>query len=110
MTDEFKSKNINHYPNTKAIIKPCKKQDPYSFKFDTATDVSYSFYNFSKAFYQAAEIIVTRMLTKHNIDELDKYVFPVFFLYRHSIELFLKSIACLSITDKTDRKRFFMIL
>ena len=45
MTDEFKSKNIDHYPNTKAIIKPCKKQDLYSFKFDTATDVSYSFYN-----------------------------------------------------------------
>ena len=43
----------------------------------------------------------------YHIVELDKYVFPVFFLYRHSVELFLKSIACLSITNKTDRKCFF---
>ena len=37
-----------------------------------------------------------------------KFVFfPVFFLYRHSIELFLKSIACTQITHKIDIAIFF---
>jgi len=107
MTDDFKYKNLDHYPTITGEIKPSRNGIPFSIRFDTATDVSYSFYNFSKAFFQAADVIVTRMLDKCQIDELDQYFFPVFFLYRHSIELFLKSIACTQITNKTDRSIFF---
>ena len=107
MIDDFKYKNFNHYPTMTGKIKPTKKGTSFSIKFDTATDVSYSFYNFSKAFYHTADVIVTRMLDKCQIDELDRYFFPVFFLYRHSIELLLKSIACTQITSKTDRCTFF---
>lgn len=107
MTDDFKYKNFDHYPNMTGEIKPSKKGNLYSIKFDTAPDVSYSLYHFSKAFYNAADTIVTRMLNKRQIDELDQYFFPVFFLYRHSIELFLKSIACTQITNRTDCSIFF---
>lgn len=107
MTDDFKYKNFDHYPTITGKIKPSKNGAPFSIKLDTATDVSNSFYNFSKAFYHAADVIITRMLDKCQIDELDRYFFPVFFLYRHSIELLLKSIACTQITNTTDRCIFF---
>ena len=107
MTDDFKYKKLNHYPTISGEIKPSKKGSPFSVKLDIATDVSSSFYDFSKAFYFAADTIVNRMLEKCHIDELDRYFFPVFFLYRHSIELLLKSIACIQLTDRTDRTVFF---
>ena len=50
MTDDFKYKNFDHYPNMTGEIKPSKKGNLYSIKFDTAPDVSYSLYHFSKAF------------------------------------------------------------
>lgn len=107
MTDDFKYKKLNRYPTILGEIKPSKKGAPFSVKFDIAADVSSSFHDFSKAFYFAADIIINRMLEKCHIDELDKYFFPVFFLYRHSIELLLKSIACIKLTDQTDRAVFF---
>lgn len=107
MTDHFKYKNFDHYPTMTGEIKPSKRGDTFSIKLDTVSNVSCSFYEFSKAYYHAADIIVTRMLARCQIDELDKYFFPVFFLYRHSIELFLKSIACTQITNKIDIAIFF---
>ena len=105
--DKFKYKNLQHFPNENSNIKPTCKKNKYTLKLDTANDVSASFYNFSKAFYTAANLIVDRIFDKHNIDELDRYFFPVLFLYRHSIELLLKSIGCITVTDKSDRSDFF---
>ena len=102
MTDEFKYGSFACNPTSTGDIIPSKKGSKYSVSFDTANDISVSFYRFSKAYFFAANIIVHRMLEKQYIDELDSYFFPVFFLYRHSIELLLKSIACTKIKDQID--------
>lgn len=107
MNDDFKYINFMHLPTIDGEISPSAKTKKYSVKLDTAIDVSESFFNFSKAFYTSAELIVDRMLSKCHIDELDKYFFPVFFLYRHSIELLLKSIGCMVITSQNARAAFF---
>lgn len=106
MSDEFKYRNFNNDPTPNGEIKVSRKKDFYAVKFDTAADLSKSFLNFSKAYYLSADIIANRMLDEHQIDELDRYFFPLFFLYRHSIELILKSIGCIFVTEKTDRIRF----
>lgn len=105
-SDAFKYHNPNHLPTATGTIQPTKKTSKYAIMWDMAQDVSESFYQFSAAFYSSAELIVDRMLDEHHIDELDKYFFPVFFLYRHSIELLLKSIGCIFITDRSDRVTF----
>ena len=105
-SDAFKYHNPNHLPTATGTIQPTKKTSKYAIMWDMAQDVSESFYQFSAAFYSSAELIVDRMLDEHHIDELDKYFFPVFFLYRHSIELLLKSIGCIFITDRTHRVTF----
>ena len=104
--DAFKYHNSDHYPTLTGEIKPSKKGEKYAVKFDIASDPIDSLYQFSKAYHKAADIIVKRMLSSHQIDELDEYFFPVFFLYRHSIELMLKSIGFIIIPIKTDRISF----
>lgn len=105
--DAFKYRNFNNDPTSDGEIKIGRRKDLYAVKFDTAANLSESFLNFSKAYYLSADIIANRMLGEHQIDELDRYFFPLFFLYRHSVELILKSIGCIFITEKTDRIRFF---
>ena len=104
--DAFKYRNLNRDPTSTGTINTSRKDKQYAVKFDTASDFPTSFYRFSNAYYEAAEIIINRMLDKMYIDELDNYFFPVFFLYRHSIELLLKSIGCIFITEKADRISF----
>lgn len=105
-TDKFKYHDLNHLPTATGTIQTTKKTSKYAVMWDRAKDVSESFYHFGAAFYSSAELIVDRMLNEHHIDELDKYFFPVFFLYRHSIELLLKSIGCIFITDRSNRVNF----
>ena len=104
--DAFKYRNFDRDPTPTGTISISKNGEPYAVKFDTASNFSTSFFEFSNTYYAAAEIIANRMLEKRYIDELDNYFFPLFFLYRHSIELILKSIGCLFITEKLDRIRF----
>lgn len=104
--DDFKYNDWRCLPDGETIITHCKKKDKYSVKIDTAENISLSFYNFSKAYFQSAHLIATRMIEKMQIDELDQYVFPLFFLYRHSLELLLKSIGFIFITEKSPRQLF----
>lgn len=104
--DDFKYSDWRCLPDSVTIIAPCKKTDNYAVKFDTAENIALSLYDFSKAYFQSANIIASRMIDKEQIDELDKYVFPLFFLYRHSLELLLKSIGFSFIIDNSQRQLF----
>lgn len=104
--DQFKYHNFNHLPSIYGDIKVSSKGKKYAVKFDNAADFSQSFYLFSKAFYASADLIINRMLDGQQIDELDRYFFPVFYLYRHSLELLLKSIGFKTIVSKPDRISF----
>lgn len=105
--DQLKYLNTNHFPTATGQIKATIRGNKYAVKLDTAQDISESFYQFADAYFSSAELIANRMLEKQNIAELDKYFFPLFFLYRHSIELLLKSIACILITENSKRAQFF---
>lgn len=104
--DDFKYNNWKYTPNATDSIQHCSKKQKYAVKFDIAEDIPASLYHFSKSYYQSAHLIATRMIEKMQIDELDRYIFPLFFLYRHSLELLLKSIGFIFITDKTQRQIF----
>lgn len=104
--DDFKYFDWRCIPNETTIIEPCKKKDRYAIRFDIAQNIPLSLYNFSKAYFDSAHLIATRMIEKGRIDELDLYVFPLFFLYRHSLELLLKSIGFTFITQKEEQQLF----
>lgn len=104
--DAFKYNDWRCLPDATTIIKQCNKKDTYAVKIDTAENIPFSLFNFSKAYFESAHLIATRMIDKMQIDELDRYVFPLFFLYRHSLELLLKSIGLTFIVDEAQRQFF----
>lgn len=80
----------------------------YKIKILPPTDLSQSFYEYSKGFYKAAHSIASFLLEtdKPNIAQLDDYFFALAFLYRHSIELVLKALAFRRLPDKKDMSTF----
>ena len=104
--DSFKYNDWKFIPDGTTIIKVCNKKDLYAVKVDISSNIVKSLYDFSVAYFESAHIIATRMLSEMRIDELDSYVFPLFFLYRHSLELLLKSIGFTFVLDKSQRKLF----
>lgn len=59
------------------------------------------FYSYSSNFYKAAHWLAQYLLNNNgSIAELDTYIFPLTFLYRHSLELLLKSIGLKLVEDK----------
>ena len=83
-----------------------QKKAPLSVKLDIADNPVLSFYNYAQSYRTAAHLIAERMLAEAQIDELDNYFFPVFFMYRHSVELLLKCIGFKVIPSKSDRIQF----
>lgn len=65
------------------------------------------FYEYGINYFSAAEII-SEYIFNNNMTyyELDSYIFPLTFLYRHSFELMLKAIVFKTITDKNCRIGF----
>jgi len=59
-----------------------------------------SFYEYSKNYLYAAHLVTEYILEKNDISKLDTYFFSLAFLYRHSLELILKSIGFKFIEDK----------
>ena len=80
----------------------------YRIKILPPFELSISFYEYSKNFYDAAHTIASYLLEtgKPNIGQLDSYFFVMAFLYRHSIELILKSIAFRNIHDQCRRVEY----
>lgn len=65
------------------------------------SDYIEEFYSYSKMFYSSAHWLAEHLLYETNrIDELDTYIFPLVFLYRHNLELILKSIGLGICKDK----------
>lgn len=64
------------------------------------------FYGYANKFKKSARIIVENLIQRQRISELDCYFFSLAFLYRHSLELILKSIALKHIPNTEDQKKF----
>lgn len=66
------------------------------------------FYKYAKNFYEAAEKVICYLLEvaseKDDTRKLDIWFFSMVYLFRQSLELMLKAIIFLSITDKNERK------
>lgn len=84
-----------------------KKIDAFDSKKNTTvviiapTDYIEELYSYSSNFYKAAHWLAEYLLNNNrNIAELDTYIFPLTFLYRHSLELLLKSIGLKLVEDK----------
>ena len=80
----------------------------YLIKIETPKDLSVAFREYSENFYKAANSIASFLLetNESSIAQLDTYFFSLAFLYRHSLELLLKSLAFREIIDKKDRVAF----
>jgi len=64
------------------------------------------FYKYALKFKDSAHILTEHLFEKADISKLDIYFFSVAFLYRHSIELILKTIAFKYIVNLEGRKAF----
>lgn len=70
-------------------------------------DLDVLFDTYSKDFFEAGNKIASLLLSGDcDIAELDSYIFPMAFLYRHSIELKLKSIVFRILKDNESRVEF----
>ncbi|WP_418791513.1 hypothetical protein [Phosphitispora sp. TUW77] len=64
------------------------------------------FYEYALKFKDSAHILTQYLLDDTDISKLDTYFFPVAYLYRHSIELILKTIGFKYIVNLEPRKAF----
>lgn len=69
-------------------------------------NIEEEFYTFACNFNKSAHMLTEYILEDPRIERLDFYFFSLAYLYRHSIELILKSIGFKYIVDIDDRKAF----
>lgn len=96
-----KDKNIYDFNRGSKSIVVIKKTDNYIEEF----------YVYSVKFHKAANLLLDYLLNKSrnnaNIAQLDTYIFPLVFLYRHSLELLLKHIG-LKLTNNDKEKKDYL--
>ena len=81
----------------------------YTVKIVPESDLEKSFYKYACNFHNAAHTVASFLLENEerpSISQLDTFVFPLVFLYRHSLELLLKAIGFRYIIDQQDRKGY----
>ena len=100
--------NILCYPISGTKLTSKKSRSRYLVKVEPPTSAGEAFYTYSGMFFEAAHTLAAELLNGEHttISQLDTYIFPLAFLYRHSLELILKSIAFQSITTKEDQITF----
>lgn len=100
--------NKNTFPRKNMNLRVCKSRDPYRVRILAQGNLEEAFRSYSQNFYKAAHQVASYLLASDNTDisELDTYFFSLAFLYRHSIELLLKSIAFQVIVADRDRSSF----
>lgn len=100
--------NTRSYPTQGTKLTEKKSRSRYLVKIDSPTNASAGFYSYSDMFFKAARTLATELLNGEytTISQLDTYIFPLAFLYRHSLELVLKAIAFQNITSKEDQIEF----
>lgn len=64
------------------------------------------FNDYAYQYKKAARIIADNLVTTHRISKLDTHFFSIAFLYRHSLELILKSIGLKYIVTVEEQKNF----
>lgn len=69
-------------------------------------DLQQEFYLYSFKFNLVANQLIDDTMSSRNNGKNDSWFFPIVFLYRHSLELLLKSIAFKYIIDKNDKITF----
>lgn len=70
------------------------------------SELNEEFYEYALMFYKSAHKLTEHLFEKADISKLDTYFFSVAYLYRHSIELILKTIGFKYIVHLEDRKAF----
>jgi hypothetical protein len=71
-----------------------------------SSNIEEEFYTYSINFNKSAHILTEYLLKEPKISNLDSYFFSLAYLYRHSIELIIKSIGFKYIVKLDDRKAF----
>lgn len=96
------------YPEYGEKIDEYSEKSKYIIEIENPNDVSEAFNQYAINFYKSGQIVSDILLEASNedISELDTYIFPLAFLYRHSIELKLKAIAFKNVTSVSDREEF----
>jgi len=94
-------------PENGKSIDAWERDSKYIVKVFATSDLMQSFYEYSKCFYFAAHTTAKFLLTDavHPV-ALDRYIFPLAFLYRHSIELIMKSIVFQYVHSDAERTAF----
>lgn len=64
------------------------------------------FYDYAQMFEKSGSIIAEHVLNSSEISKLDTYFFSIAYLYRHSIELIMKSIGFKYIIKEEERRTF----
>lgn len=82
----------------------CEKHE--KIKIYLSQDLEVEFFNYANNFKEAANIITQNALDSNSISKLDFNFFGLAFLYRHCIELMLKSIGFKYIKKVEERKAF----
>lgn len=88
------------WPRKGARLDEVKNGSLTIVKVKANTNLVESFYEYSKNYKYAAHLVTEYILEKDDISKLDTYFFSLAFLYRHSLELVLKSIGFKYINDK----------
>jgi|LSQX01.1.fsa_nt_gb hypothetical protein len=100
--------NSYSYPQNGTKIDDWNKDSKYVIKMTRPSDICLAFNRYASDFYNAAHTVASSLLETDNTDisKLDTYIFPLAFLYRHSIELKLKAIAFQTINNREGRADF----
>lgn len=69
-------------------------------------NLEYEFYDYAINFKKSAFMLANHLVRSKDISQLDTYFFSLAYLYRHSLELLLKSVAFKHIIDVGERIEF----
>jgi len=84
----------------------CRVNDGEIIEVKNNSNLVEEFYDYALKFKKSARILTEHLFEKTDISKLDTYFFSVAYLYRHSIELILKTIGFKYIISLEDRKVF----
>lgn len=97
---------LDKWPKLDADLKKIKGQN--KIEIHNKGVLHSDFYEYSEKFIKSANIITDNIIKKSDIYKLDFYFFSVAFLYRHGIELILKSIGFKYLKDKSEKIKFII--
>lgn len=94
------------WPHNEPNFRSLSSEENQIIKLHNKGSIERLFYDYAFNFKISARLLAERIGQTQNTSELDCYFFSIAFLYRHSLELILKSIALSYIKDKIMQQRF----